>query len=408
MKLLILSLFSLYTNGSVNLETSASTQQYATESSSVGRVDLSVEWKTEKWGQAHFWSWIEPGNKGDSSFDLDPFVFRFYSTENSHFWIGRTHPVMELAEAGNSAPFLKNTSAIGANWAQNQTDALSPRVSGWVGLGWSGALFNKVLTFSAAYSPIFIPTLGPRLSFSDSDRSTGSRFSHAPPAYVQINDNALLPLRYRLESGDLKNIVFQNQALAAVRASSVLGNLSAIAWAAPSVNPELDLSNSLHVNSMDAHVLVTIRPSFPRRFYSAIEWSQPDFFLKPDLQLVKEYPTQKTLLSFRLNPFPFLEAGLLHALKDTEPGDNAPYDRGLFWLEATYPIANTHLTPALRVEQHFLKTPRGGWIKPSLSYEPMKNLILFASVSLISGKDSSYFGPWRNLDSTDLGLKYIW
>ena len=76
--------------------------------------------------------YFESGAKGAWSVDPDPVRVHLFldDTKRNFFWIGREHP-LNLTRTQPVEP----TSALGNIWAQNQLDALNPRVSGWIGLG---------------------------------------------------------------------------------------------------------------------------------------------------------------------------------------------------------------------------------------------------------------------------------
>ena len=100
--------------------------------------------------------------------DFDSTVIRLpleSTARRGHVWFGRVNPLSEgyeITELNRPRP----TGAIGSSWAQNQTDALAPRVSGWVGFGVHAKSENEFFT-TLAYSPIFLPSFTPKLDLSE-------------------------------------------------------------------------------------------------------------------------------------------------------------------------------------------------------------------------------------------------
>jgi hypothetical protein len=123
-------------NSSVSLEE----EQYADETSPASRIDIGAEIHSEDTledaplvpvNQARLYSFYESGAGGDYSLDVDSTALRVPLSSDAHLWFGRVQPLSE----GYNHTELTSTDAIGANWVQNQSDALTPRVSGWIGTG---------------------------------------------------------------------------------------------------------------------------------------------------------------------------------------------------------------------------------------------------------------------------------
>lgn len=402
-------------------------QQFALESTPGSRVDLFAKISSEKslYGgkvarhELNFFSFFESGNAGDRSFDFDSTVSRWSVSpgeSQGHVWIGRVHPLTEGFEA-NAFNAVRATSAIGANWVQNQSNALAPRVSGWLGLGGHMKLGQTGLFVTAAYSPVFLPNFGPRLELSETDPAEGSRFASLPPATISLTQGGpRFPLRYRVETGDLLKIVLQPQALLAAGYENDSYRLTLMAWSAPSPTPDVSTVGKVKVDSSDANVLVTATPSFARQNFLGAQWLGRGILFKPAFDLVYER-SGRLAASVRVSPLRFLEAGYVTTLSEekiaessSEPSVStpAPYSKDLLWAEAAASAFGGKLAPSLRLEQHLTKKLQGRWLKPQIGFKPDANWMLFANASVLTGPDQSYFGNWKSLDSVSMGASYQW
>lgn len=405
-------------------------RQYAVETQPSSRVDLDFGARSDEgvslngpsglpYRTLHVFSFIEPGKNGDYSFDIDDSAFRFQVTEAGHAWFGRVHP---LAEAWPSAR-PKNTDAIGALWVQNQSDALSPRVSGWIGgglemrnteTGWGGVV---------SYSPIFLPTFGPRLSLSGDDAASGSRFSRLPPAYVNVN-GAIFPMRYNvdLSGDDTRQIVLQNQFFAAVGKETRDYSVQLMAWSAPQPDPSVDVTGAIQVTQTnDVNVLAQAKPSFPRKNVVAARAGLPSALLTPVFETAYDLTENRMTVStelgtaMALKPFT-IRGGALHTLGDPTSSVSSDsgsvftptYARYLFWTQADVSLMRELLVPSLRIEQHLVPGGHGQWIRPGVNYQATREIGVFATANIINGEDLSYFGTWRSLDSVAVGGNIRW
>ncbi|HCM38398.1 MAG: hypothetical protein A2Z97_02400 [Bdellovibrionales bacterium GWB1_52_6] len=395
-------------------------EQFARENRADPKVELNLFWASEQNNrELRLYSFFESGQGGDRSFDLDRAVVRVPTTSTSaggYFWLGRTHP---LEEGAQGLP-VETTSAIGAHWVQNQSDALNPRASGWIGAGWSGN-FEK-FSLDAAASPLFLPSFGPRLDLSETDAVSGSRYARLPPQFVN-SKRALVAIRYKVETGSIKNIVLQHQAYVAFGKRTELGTFRLLGWSAPSPDPELDVSDIIRVNSEDANALVTAAPRFPRQNFVAFQWRFQGKFqganssTTPLAVFESAYETGKANLSTSLSVrlLKFLRLGVLQtsalgqqALASNPALDSASYAEDLVWTELSSSLFQQRLRAALRWEQHWTSDRQGTWVRPLLEYSPEKRLILFAQANLLAGQAASYFGAWRSLDSVNTGVSYLW
>ena len=392
--------------------TSLSSEQFATETAPGGRLGADIQWLyvdgPDDYSKIEFHGFFESGSRGDYSFDLDPVQFKF-PWEQGYYWLGRSNP----ADEGRLFGRISRTSAIGANWVQNQSDALDSRVSGWVSTGLRQNIPGTRWFGTAAFSPIFIPTFGPALNFSEVSETTGSRYSRMPPQYVRVNDS-LVPLRYQIDRGDLSNILLQTQFYASVDYQSELQRFSFFGWSAPAPNPEVDTVGTLRARNDGVTALVVAKPRFPRENFVGASAELKSVVTQPEVQIVHEIFNQHTTGSVTLRPTSNVSLGVLHTLNQKiasvdSSGDypSPSYAGGLVWAEASAKPFRKW-TASLRLETHLLDSNRGSWIKPRMEFLSSNRVKLFAAAQLIAGQDYSYFGNWRSLDAVSMGLVWIW
>ncbi|MCM2323854.1 MAG: hypothetical protein NDJ90_11395 [Oligoflexia bacterium] len=394
-------------------------QHFATDAAFSPKVSLDGEITSDEnldsrprapKGEFHLFSFFEgdANVSGDVSIDIDSTALRGAVGEHGHFWFGRVQP---LTEGTREKPF-RNTSAIGTNWVQNQANALDPRISGWIGGGLHLALADTGLFSTVALSPVYLPTFGPRLDFSDKAETRGSRFAKLPPLYYSYNGE-LFPMRYQINTGSMKAIVLQNQYLFALGHESTFHRLTGLFWSAPAPDPQVTTSGKLQVNSeTGVNVMVSAVPSFPRENFLGFRWELRGIFAKPDLSLVHELRSHRTTLSASAAPLSYLELGWLHsllpaaALAPDATGVVTPrYARALVWGEINAPWK---LSPSLRVEHHLTEGQRGVRLSQGLSFQATQKLLIAWRAEILAGDDGGYFGAWKSLDSVSLGARYQW
>ncbi len=396
-------------------------QQFATESAPASRVDLKAGLRAENtfsYGdsetsipvrQADFFLLYESGAGGEHGFDIDNAVQR-WGFGPGHLWLGRVHPAGE--ERGETK--VKSTSAIGASWAQNQGDALAPRVSGWIGTGIHLRGSNGAFA-TFAYSPLFLPSFGPRVSYSDTAPAQGSRFGRLPPQSVQIGGSSPLPLYYRIDAGDLMKIIRQDQAWLSLGKEFESFRIEALGWTAPSPNPTVSTTALVQSGAADANVLVTVNPSFARETFvgGAIETTK--FAVPARLEALNETASGRWVLSARISPIRTLELGYLDSIERQNvpasaaggPGaavSSPVYGKNLWWMGISSP-ESWKLRPSLRVEK---QPGQGGWVRPEIDWTLDKRTRIFARASVISGAENTWFGTWRSLDSISMGARILW
>ena len=139
-------------------------ETFANEENYSARLDLGLHWESENKIEQKskrellLSGFMESGNLGDRSLDIDRLAYRVEWFPGIYSWFGRSQPFFET---GVFQPTYR--SAIGSQWSQNQSNPLQPKISGWVG---GGLEFKKSdWSFAIAYSPFFLPNFGPRVAF---------------------------------------------------------------------------------------------------------------------------------------------------------------------------------------------------------------------------------------------------
>jgi hypothetical protein len=408
-----LTAWGMNTNSSVAL----SEEHFALEDGYASRADLQVSASSDACvsgpvranrpkRELKLDSFFESGPNGDRSIDLSQAVLRFETASDSYLWLGRAHPALE----GTSHDTIEPSSAIGSRWVQNQSNALSPRVSGWLGAGWGGDVSGVSVT--VGFSPLFLPSFGPRLDLSVSKSASGSRFARLPPQYLNSQREAV-DIRYQVNAGDLKNIVLQNQLFVGIGRETSVGTFRLLGWSSPSPDPSLDISDVIRIRENDAKALVTVVPSFRRQTFGAFQWeSDSKQFLA--FEAVYEMTKGPLAASLAVRPTHTLRFGTLQTLATRASEETSgiasdrPYAENLIWAEVKDGFFKERLVPSLRFEYHYTPGHEDYWWHPALSWRAKGGLELFASANILAAEDGSYLSAWRSLDSVSTGIRYIW
>ncbi|MCM2276966.1 MAG: hypothetical protein NDJ89_02690 [Oligoflexia bacterium] len=363
-----------------------------------------------RFGEFHLFSFFEGDANagGDMSIDIDSTALRGNLSANGHFWFGRVHPLTE----GDPRSAIRNTSAIGANWVQNQSNALDPRVSGWIGGGVHLKLADTGLFSTIGLSPIYLPSFGPRLTFSDEEDTRGSRFAKLPPLRYNYNGESF-PMRYSIDTGSVADILLQPQYLLAFGHQSSYGRATGLFWSAPSPDPQVTTTGKLLVDAeTGVNVMVNAVPSFPRLNHYGFRYEGTGLFARPELSIIQELRSHRLTLSAAIMPLPFLQLGWLDS-----PGPEAPpadpangpvsarYAKNLLWGELT---PAWKFSPTLRWERHLTEREQGFRLRQGFHFQASQNLTVAWSAEILAGEDGSYFGNWKSLDSVSLGARYQW
>ena len=346
---------------------------------------------------------VESGPQGDWSFDIDRVVFPL----GSSFWIGRSHP-LENPGGADLDPF----SAVGNSWVQNQSNALHPRVSGWIG---GGATFEPRTNSRVrlAISPLFLPSFGPRLTVSETNPASGSYFSTHPPDFVLI-EGVELPLRYRLQVGDIRSVVLQPQLFMSWSERTRSGQITVLGWSSPSPSPQLSSDAVIQIQDSQVLALATVTPQFERKHFAGITYDTyvPGNTWGFSLQGIKELGSRQTTVSGSAAFFPApslrVRLGVLHRLPGSSfaPIREIRRDDRLTTAQVVYRWKKWLVS--LLAQRNWAGDESGHWFETTVGHALSKNLTVELRSSILSGSDRSFFGNWRALDQIILGAAWVW
>ena len=348
---------------------------------------------------------FESGPRGNWTLDPDPVRFHFLrgKTGEDEIWIGRDHPLRTL-HGPDTEPF----SAIGAIWAQNQVDALNPRVSGWVGAGMNHSLDGH-WGVRLAYSPIFIPDLSPRLGFSDWGNLNPARFARVPPSTVETG-GVSLPIRYQLRLNQLSEVVFRHQAFSGIDFDSKAFHLDLYYYTAPKPDPVPLTDSKIAVDGSNVNAHVAIMPQFPREHWTGLRAQMKDWILSPTLEFAQNLE-DSTLHFVSIsgsigNPHstPPSLGFLARPFKSSDP----PSLSDLLFFFRLPLILTRHLAARLLIESTLFPARRSLYWVQDLEYALQGGFSGLLSMKVLAGEDGSYFGEWRNESSLSLGLRKTW
>jgi hypothetical protein len=347
------------------------------------------------------------------SLDPDPlrYNYSFGRDQESLFWIGRDHP-LNLTRGYIVEP----TSALGSIWVQNQLEALNPRVSGWLGGGMVLDL-DPNWKCIGSYSPIFIPTFGPSLGFTDRGDLNPSRFARLPPENV-LTGGINLPIRYQLRLSQLSELLFRHQVFLGLSHDDSNLNLDFYAYTAPKPTAIPLTDAALAVGQDQVNAKVYIDPQFPREYWSGMRVQAKKLSFSPALEVVQsleEFSNHVISMtayfaSPQINPFAVKRTtrgsfGILSHIQKTfqEP----QFSDGLLFLK--FPLDLTYNFAYYTLVQGTLLPGRKSiyWLN-ELQYSLNKDTFLLLALRVLAGEDNSYFGAWRNQSSVSFGVKQLW
>ena len=360
-------------------------------------------------------TYFESGSKGAWSIDPDPVRYHLWldSDKKDFIWFGREHPL----NMTRSQPVDPRT-ALGSVWAQNQLDALNPHVSGWVGTGLVAKLDPK-WTLVLAYSPLFIPTFGPSLGFTERGDLNPSRFARLPPQDVTTG-GVTVPIRYQLKVGQLSQLLLQHQAFMGIAHQDQDIEMDAYVYTAPKPDPVPLTGATLAVNSTTNTVNadVDIVPQFPRQYFMGGRMQikslvfQPAFEALQDLKDLTAHYVSVTgyFDSPQLNPFIVKRTtrasfGLLSHLQ--KQFDSPQFSDFLVFIKLPIDLTEELCLKTL-LEATLLSMRQSGYWLNELEYQVKKGFSVLVALRILVGQDNSYFGDWRDQDSYSMGVKWVW
>lgn len=387
--------------------------QYASDYNPTFQLANKSVFETEHFlaGTALFY---ESGTKGVFSFDPDPLRYSFFASEahETLFWFGREHPA-NMTREGLVDPY----SALGTISPQNQLDALNPRVSGWVGAGVVQNI-NAEWKLTAAYSPLFLPSFGPSLGFTDRGELTPSRFARLPPAQA-VTGGITVPIRYQLKLSQLSELLLQHQVYLGLTQKNEISNFELYAFTAPKPDPVPITDAKLAVSASDVNAKVYINPQFPREYWAGSRLQLKAILFQPALEAVQSLTDFSTRL-FSLTGF-LGQARPASSLLATRKSRSSFGILSHFKSTSTAPVLsdflvfvkipfewteNLHFQTRLEATLYSLRESVY-WLN-ELEYQVSSQFTVFSSLNLLSGRDHSYFGDWRDQDSVSMGIKYLW
>jgi hypothetical protein len=402
-------------------------QSFAT-SEQVLRTRLGFSWSSARFS-TEFRGFHEAGPAGDWSVDF-PQLYG-HAGDPTEFWLGRRLPWISSVDPVAQMPAW--SSARSQAWVQNQSDVFEPMAVGWVGAGVVHPVMART-TLSVAYSPIFLPHFGPSVRLSPDLAAEASRYGRLPPQQVRIGE-AVFPIRYRVDTGDLREILLQQQVYAELKH----GEFSLVGWSAPNPEPEVDPRAELLLRDESSRVLVTARPRFVRQDFAGLLWNSRH----ARAEALYEFRSQTPLVSVSVSPVRGLQAGVLHrwsfatskfavaasadaAAEDSSEGGAVASKstltdpaRGAAFLR--WNSSEGRVRPWLEWRGHFSASEgslslRDGSIRSGLEAEmvPLKargaspSLGLFASAQLLGARDESPWASWRSFDYVQVGMVSRW
>ena len=409
--LLYLTFFSHFSFASLDTQIQTQLFQYATDSNPTFYFKGKSILESDSFLiQVH--TYDESGSKGAWSFDLDPirYTLSLSDDKKDFLWLGREQP-LNLTREHPVEPFT----ALGTLWPQNQLEALNPRVSGWIGLGVVKTL-SENFKFNFAYSPLFLPTFGPSLGFTERGEINPSRFARLPPDQAIIG-GVHLPIRYQLKVGQLSELLLQHQVFTSLSTDTSFMNADVFAYTAPKPDPVPLTSGRVDVRSPSyVNAQAQIQVQFPREYWAGTRFYFKEIFLKPALEWVQNlkdtslhtvslthYFNSPLVNPYQINKVGSGAFGLLTHLQTAN--ESARYSDLLVFLKIPLSITE-NLSLMSYIQATLLASKQGFYLSEEFEYAFTPFLSALASVHVLSGQDGSYFGDWRQEDFYGSGLKW--
>lgn len=397
-------LTSNITHASIHEDLQTQIYQYASEKNPVLNLSSKTTIKNDNFITKVI-TYVESGKRGTWSVDADPlrYDFRYNEEDNNFIWLGREHPL----NLTRNDP-VQVTDAIGNVWAQNQLNALNPRVIGWFSTGIHQHLTSDLVVL-AAYSPLFLPTFGPSLGFSDTGGDLNPvRYARLPPASVNTG-GVLLPIRYQLQLGQIKDLVFQNQYFTGLAYHNQNLYLEATYFSAPRPNAIPLTQASLQITPNLVYANVQIDPQFPREHWTTYRAQLPGVAFEPAVEYVQglhDYHQRYLSLSGSLRTAPNQKSnfGILTSFRNNP--EDPEFSDLLAFISLPFQFTDA-LTMNSMVRSTLLRTRQSIYTMFELQYAFTSSLALLSSIRILAGENYSYFGDWRAEDSFTFGMRII-
>ena len=387
---------------------------------------------------------FEAIGKNGINFDLDR--LGYLSRESwGTVTVGRVHPweLEELPVQENGLPNpsqkLGPWSLHGQTQSQNlglelgfpmQTNEIgafrSPFLAGWVGVHIHVPESATIpISFSASASPLFIPTIGGQVRFSEDESTQTGRFGRTPPEKIEVSGTDL-PLYYRLNTDHIWDDIllqpqFMIQASHHSTSSAIEGAFRSARWSshfwisrAPQPDPAAKASGTIRVSGDEITALAEITPSFPQRWTFGFTESLvlPESALSFHFDMNAAIGTENNSLPLGAevgaNGQTFgiqWAASLLHRLpKSSQPSSSgvtsnpdASLDRTLAQVEVRSHPSEPWVAAIGAKTQ--LSHPYSTWISSTVTYLPLASHWKWQlCAELFGGSSGTYFGEWRTND----------
>lgn len=371
--------------------------RYATEASPTAYLSSKSVITTDNFGM-RVDGYYESGSRGAWFIDPDPirYTVKLGAEGESLAFLGRNHPL----DFTRGRP-VDATSALGTVWTQNQLEALHPRVSGWIG----GGIVHDVghgLRVTAAYSPIFLPTFGPSLGLSERGELNPSRFARTPPATASVG-GIITPIRYKIDAGQISELVLRHQAMLAVSRADGDLELDVYAYTAPRPNPVAAPNAVLGVTATDVNAKVDVAVQFPREHWAGTRARLKRLPFEPAIELVQKLDD---LGERYVSITGYWERASFGLLTHWGKQFDAPTFSD-FLLFVSVPVRLSDQVEWRSMAQTTWLPLRQSlyWIN-EVEWAFARNVSALGAVRLLAGEDDSYFGDWRNQDSWSAGLRW--
>lgn len=398
-------LFAPLALGELQQDLSASTIQYAPESSPTLTLSSRTEFVSEHF-KANLLGYFEGGRQGVWSLDPLQARLRWFidASQASEVWLGREHPWAQVRSKEVTA-----FSALGALWNQNQLEALNPQVAGWLGGGWVQRLQDEPgqkTRLVLAYSPIFLPTFGPSLGFSERGELNPARFARVPPENASVG-GVLTPIRYQVKTDQLADLLLRHQFFVGVHHETEHWELDTTFFSAPRPDPATDISGSLAVvNAREVNARVEVNVQFPRQDWVGLRAHYKTSPLKPEIELTQNLGQfNQHLVSLQAQvPDTRIQFGFLSHFGNSQATPR--FSDSLVHLSIPIKISEP-LEWRTWIQGTLWGDRKSCFVRNELEWNVEKNWSVLAAVRVLAGPSGSYFGDWRSLDSVSGGLRWV-
>lgn len=357
----------------------------------------------------------------DVSLDIDRAWFSFPISESELFYVGRIHPF----DISNHPAATQPWSLLGSLQPQNRGILLGygygrnktlpePVLLGWVGLHfWSDRSQTRTFQWGLSVSPLFVPTMGSEVTFSQTESVRVGRFGRRPPGTVEV-DGKLYPIHFEIDRSRIwQDVLFQPQVLAQLKLQTSERTPQFETWLnvqrAPNPEPTFSSSEYLLVRENSVEAFAKISPRFEERFSSnlAQRWNIPgapmqmalmgSLWVSDDHYWGYEFGAQSEHLDLS-----FMNEETYSAITKAHQETGGRYADLLAQAQLKLPMDTVTLYTG--VKRHL--SQEDFWILVGVRTPLMNKMYLDSGLDLFSGSESSYFGEWRTNDRISFVLSW--